>query len=556
MKLKLIALLIAGLLTGELIAQDRYVVFFTDKNNSPYSTANPLQFLSQRAIDRRTNQNIAIDQTDFPVNPSYVQGLINAGATVLNTSRWFNAAIIYTTSPAVLTAINQLPYVQTSSNVGRIRNSTLPSGKLEVNFEKPKSAIPVARQSNAASFNYGFSDNQINMIGLSSLHDQGYMGEGMLIAVLDAGFLDAPLMTCFDSLFADNRIVSTWDFVDNESDVYDDHYHGAAVLSCIASIVPDTLIGTAPHASFILLRSEDANTEFIIEEYNWSVAAEYADSAGVDVINSSLGYTTFNDASQDHTYPMMNGDLNPVTIAADMAAKKGILVVNSAGNEGSSSWNYISAPADADSILAVGAVNDAGQYANFSGNGPSYDGRVKPDVAARGANTWLYSPYSNNQPTMANGTSFSSPIMAGAVACLWQAWNSKNNMEIIQAVKRSANQFSNPDTLLGYGIPNFTLANSLLNLGEYTLPGNVTMHIFPNPWNGEGTLTVLYYAQTGEQLEIEIIDLSGRLVYNSSTTTINGAFNKLEIPARLSNGAYLINFREGNLQTTAKLIRY
>ena len=160
----------------------------------------------------------------------------------------------------------------------------------------------------------------------------------------------------------------------------------------------------------------------------------------------------------------MNGDLNPSTIAADIAAKKGMVVLNSAGNEGASSWNYISAPADADSILSIGAVDQSGNYANFSSNGPTADGRVKPDVAAVGQGTWLYSTYSSNQAVQGNGTSFSSPVMAGAVACLWQAWPQKGNMDIIRVVKRSASQFSNPDTLLGYGIPNFSLANSFLDL--------------------------------------------------------------------------------------------
>lgn len=536
-------------------AQDRYVIFFKDKNNTPYSISNPQQFLSQRAIDRRIRQGISITTEDLPVNPAYVQGLSSAGATILGTSKWFNAAIVRASSPAILSALLQLPYVQNGVNIGRIRQGDQ-STKLDQQPIPPYATARTYASAEATSFGYGYSYNQINMIGLNGLHDMGYTGDGLLIAVLDAGFLDANLMVCFDSLFAQNRIVATWDFVDNESDVYDDHYHGAAVLSCMASIVSDSIIGTAPHASYLLLRSEDAGTEFIIEEYNWAMAAEYADSAGADVINSSLGYTTFNDPSQDHTYADMDGNSAPGTIAADYAASRGIIVVNSAGNEGNSGWNYIGVPADGDSVLAVGAVNDQGNYAFFSSNGPSFDGRVKPDVAARGQNTWLYTPYSNNQPIMANGTSFSSPVMAGAVACLWQAWGTKSNMDIIQAVKRSASQFNSPDTLLGYGIPDFTLANSLLGLGDMNVPGGEEIHLFPNPWNGKDPLNMLFYASDSGPAFARIYDMSGKLVSTFSFATVPGGYTLQTFSAPLQSGMYLLEYQRGNSTDTRKLIVY
>ncbi|MFN8153248.1 MAG: S8 family serine peptidase [Bacteroidia bacterium] len=555
MKLRILTLGIILLSFHSLFAQDRYMVLFTDKNNSPFSISNPQQFLSQRAIDRRNNHGIAVTQSDLPVNPAYVQGLISAGASVLNTTKWFNGAIIQTSDPAVLAAISALPYVQNTTNVGRIKKGDK-STKLDMNPVFPLSSQKVMGSNAYSSFAYGYSDNQINMLGLQSLHNAGFDGSGMIIAVLDAGFLDAPLMVCFDSLFQQNRIIYTWDFVDNESDVYDDHYHGAAVLSCMASIVPDSLIGTAPHAQYILLRSEDANTEYVIEEYNWAVAAEFADSAGADVINSSLGYTTFNDPSQDHTYADMNGNTAPGTIAADMAASKGLLVVNSAGNEGNSNWNYIGVPADGDSVLAVGAVDEFGSYAFFSSNGPSYDGRVKPDVAARGQNTWLYTPYSNNFPVTGNGTSFSSPVMAGAVACLWQGWPEKSNMEIIQAVKRSASQFNNPDTLLGYGIPNFTLANSLLSLEDYQFPADEYIHVFPNPWNGFDHISLLLFAADSSPATVEIYDLKGSLVSRNNVSTIAGGFVKTDLKLQLEAGMYLVRYTQGGNDYVRKLIRY
>jgi len=555
MKLRYLFLLIAFFHSITTFAQDRYVIFFTDKNNSPYSVSAPQQFLSQRAIDRRLNQGISITSEDLPVNPSYVQGLSAAGATILGTTKWFNAAIVYIPNTTVMGNILQLPYVQNSLNIGRIKSGDSHT-KFDVQLPAPYASERTHSSAAVTFFNYGYSFNQINMIGLNGLHDMGLTGEGMLIAVMDAGFLDANLMVCFDSLFAQNRIAATWDFVDNESDVYDDHYHGAAVLSCMASNVADSIIGTAPHASYLLLRSEDAATEYIIEEYNWAMAAEYADSAGADIINSSLGYTTFNDPAQDHTYMDMNGNTAPVTIAADFAASRGILVVNSAGNEGGSNWNYIGAPADGDSVLAVGAVNAQENYAGFSSNGPSYDGRIKPDVAARGQNTWLYSPYSNNLPIMANGTSFSSPVMAGAVACLWQAWGTKNNMEIIDAVKRSAHQFNNPDTLLGYGIPDFSLANSLLGLGDINVPTDEQVHIFPNPWNGSDPLTILFYSQDSGPGIARLYDMQGKLINSTTFATVPGGYTMQVFSASLQAGMYILEYQQNDKLFSRKLIRY
>lgn len=554
MKLKLILTLIFVSSIHHAFSQDRYIVFFTDKNNSPFSLSSPLDFLSQRAIDRRNNQNITLNQSDLPVNPQYLAGVAGTGASVMRASKWFNAAIIETTNPSVLTAINQLPYVMNVQNVSKPQPNPDRNTKFDNLIYDVNPSAEVMRVQGTQSLNYGNSFIQTNMLGLVSLHNQGYTGAGKLIAVLDAGFLDVPLMTCFDSIRMNNQIKTTWDFVDNEGDVYDDHNHGSSVLSCMAANVPDTLIGTAPHADYILLRTEDVNSEYIIEEYNWSIGAEFADSAGADMINSSLGYTEFNDPSQNHVYADMNGDSNPVTIAADWAAQKGILVINSAGNEGSSPWNYISAPADADSILAVGAVDFSGAYAGFSGNGPSFDNRVKPDVAAQGQNTWLYSPFSGNQPTQGNGTSFSGPVMCGAVACLWQAWSQKSNMEIIQVVKRSAHQYSAPDTLLGYGIPNLALANSLLNLEDINVPVNTVLHVFPNPVALDETLQLIYLAQNSSRASLSIYDICGKMVFQQELNTMQGALNKFELSINLSKGCYFIEVNDGNSSAIKKLI--
>lgn len=551
MKSKLILSICLFLCINNAFAQDRYVIHFANKNNSPYSINNPQQFLSQRAIDRRTKQGIVIDQSDLPVNPSYVTGVAFTGAIVLNTSRWLNTATVQITNPAQLNMISALSYVSSVGNVGRYGHQKNGNEK----FADEKIQTPVNNNSSflrTNNFNYGQATDQTQMISINALHDLGYAGEGMLIALLDGGFMDANIMPALDSVFANNQVIATWDFVSNDANVYDDNWHGASVFSCIAANVPGEMVGTAPHAQFLLLRSEDVNTEYIIEEYNYASAAEYADSAGADVIHSSLGYTTFDDPSQDHTYADMNGNTAPATIAADLAAKKGIIVTSSAGNEGNSAWNFISVPADGDSVLAVGAVDQQAMYSSFSSNGPSADGRIKPDVAAVGGGTFLYMPF-NPSVVQASGTSFSGPIMAGAAACLWQSWPSKKNMEIVQAIKRSANQYFNPDTLLGYGIPNFNTAYTVLSLGEINFPSNESLHIYPNPVVKGNSINAYYFSKSKEKIQIILTDAAGRVILNESTIA-NAGYSSIQLPKLNNSGMYFLNIQSENINISKRFI--
>ncbi len=535
-------------------AQDKYVVRFTDKNNSPYSITNPQAFLTQKAIDRRTNQGIAIDLTDLPVNDTYVQGVINAGGVVLNKSKWLNSVTIQATSPSVLSAISMLPYVVSTINVARL----LPTTPIQNKFEE-ESILPVQQSAIIAlrsmSVNYGNGTNQATMININAIHDLGFTGEGMTIAVLDAGFQDADIMNCFDSLRTNNQILGTWDFVHQETNVYDDYYHGSAVLSCMAANVPGDLVGTAPKAKYWLLESEDAAPENIIEEYNWASAAEFADSVGADVINSSLGYTTFDIAANDHTYSDMDGLTCPSTIAATMAARKGIIVCNSAGNSGGSSWQFIGAPADADSILAVGAVDASGNYAFFSSTGPSADGRIKPDVADQGQGTYVFVPGgTSSQP--ANGTSFSSPVLAGAVACFWQAWPNKTNMQIIEAVKRSASQYNNPDAQLGYGIPNFGNANLLVstNYQQY----DEMVNVFPNPILNTEPVTLQIVNDSQQVLNLELTDVLGRTIYSNQYQLVPYTLNEIKYYppfSKMGNGVFFLKLQTDDHSYLKKLMK-
>jgi serine protease AprX len=552
---KYFILFLVVFVSGIAEAQDRYVVFFTDKNNSPYSVSAPLSYLSQRAITRRTTQNIPVTTLDLPVNPSYVAGVSGTGAQVLLTSKWFNSVTVRVTNPSVLTAIGNLPYVTGVLNVGRIgAPASVPS---KFDMDKIRSEAPAAQRTalSPTVFNYGNSFNQVHMLKGDMMHSNGYTGAGIRIAVIDAGFMNVDQMSAFDSIFANGQILGTWDFVDNESNVYNDNQHGSMVLSCIAGNIPGELIGTAPGASFYLLRSEDAPTENIIEEYNWATAAEYADSAGADIINSSLGYTVFDDPSQNHSYNDLDGNTTPVTIAADIAASRGIIVCNSAGNEGNNPWLQISAPADADSILAVGAVDDLGVYATFSGKGPSFDGRVKPDVAAQGQSTVVADPWGLTGTFTGSGTSFASPLMAGMVATLLQCHPSASSQQIISAIRQSASQSQSPDSLLGYGIPDFPLACLMLGGIDDGIDVNQDQLILTGPNPFTENLMFSFYSSAYQDLDVRLFDILGQLVYAKSETVNGIAMHPFEITTPLAKGVYILSVTSEKSSFSLKVVK-
>ena len=483
----LLMFLLSAILFSQ-VAPDKYWVRFTDKNNSPYSINNPEQFLSQKAIDRRAAQGIAVVENDLPVNQTYVQAVANAGATVLTVSKWYNSVTVYTTSPAVIAAINQLPFVlsvgKSNSEINNPEETTAkPFFDNETYGEIPEGGL-IKGPSSGQSYNYGSAYNQINMLNGIALHDLGFDGTGMTIAILDAGFLNANTIPAFSYLWNNNKILGYKDFVSPSSpNIFGSHSHGTHVLSTMGANLPGQMVGTAPQANYWLLRSEDGGSEYLIEELNWASAAEFADSVGADVINSSLGYTTFDNPAQNHTYQDMDGNTTLITIAADIAVSKGMIVVNSAGNEGSSSWYYIGAPADGDSVFSIGAVNASGSYVSFSSHGPTYDGRMKPNVVAQGSGTAIINASTGNVST-GSGTSFSSPITAGMVSCLWQAHPNRRNTQILEAVQQSASLANNPNYNLGYGIPNYFTAHNLLTL-PVTYNFSLTVKVFlEGPFNG------------------------------------------------------------------------
>lgn len=435
-------------------AQTRYIIRLKNKVNNPYSLNDPGQYLSQRSIDRRNLYNLPIDSTDLPITPAYIDSIrLSGDVTILNVSKWLNLVSIKTSDAAAIVKINSFPFVASTSASGARPQSrpVLVNKELELQID-PINPSPLGVQNITDYYSYGQAFNQIHLNNGEFLHNHGFRGEQMQLALLDAGFLNYKTLSTFDSVRNNNRVLGTWDFVTNDTSVNEDYLHGMECFSTIAANLPGTFVGTAPQASFYLYRTEDVFSETVFEELNWAAGAEKADSLGVDVISSSLGYNTFDGNVGNHTYSDMNGDISICARATDMAAKKGMLVLNAVGNEGDKTWHYLVTPADADSCMAIGAVSINKTVAVFSSYGPSSDGQIKPDVAAMGVNVAIANT-TNGLPEFGNGTSFATPVIAGMATCLWQAFPEVNNMTIIDAFRQSADRYNNPDTRTGYGIP-------------------------------------------------------------------------------------------------------
>jgi len=448
----------------------RYMVHFNDKNNSPYSIEQPLEFLSQRALDRRIQQGIVVDESDLPVNPQYLQAIRDLGVTVYFTSKWFNAALIQT-DISKLDLIKALPEVANVEFVAKDTKLTLGNTNVDTSMGDPVIGTNTSNRN---------TDLQNQLIGIDDMHQAGYTGEGMLVAIMDGGFESVNLSTFFSHLVENNKILKTYDLVHNELDVYtDDSSHGTRVLSCMAALFEDSYSGSVPDADFMLFITEDVKSEYRIEEYNLVIAAEMADSAGVDVINASVGYNFFDSAYMDYEYEQMDGATAVSTRGMSMAGNKGIAVVVSAGNEGNSAeWPYMVAPADAANILATGASNFTGERIGFSSQGPSSDDRIKPDIMAVGLGTVVCNGGPNI--SVSNGTSFAAPQIAGLVTGLWQANPEWTVKELFDKVRITASKGTDPDNFNGYGIADFVRANDFIVLGiEDEL--SLDLKIFPNP---------------------------------------------------------------------------
>ena len=415
--------------------------------------------LTPAAVERRLRQNIPIRATDYPLSTAALTEVRATGAEIYRTSRWLRAVSVVAT-PTQLEALRSLPGVLHIQPVAKLTQTVA-----EIH---PNSAPPSHPEEWVQSYNYGQSLDQVNQINLIPLHNAGYAGAGINIALMDGGFTGTDVHSAFQGAWSQGRIVLTHDFIDNDTNVFQVGSHGMSVLSTICADLDGTFVGTAPEANYFLFRTEDELSETLVEEDNWVVASEWADSLGVDVINTSLGYTTFDNGIGDHSYADLDGKTTVISRAATAAARTGMIVVVAAGNEGASSWKYISCPADADSILSIGAVDGMDLRGSFSSQGPTADGRIKPDLGARGVSATIMK--SSGQVGTGSGTSFASPITCGAMACLLQAVKANQStydiQGILDAVRQNASQASKPDTLLGWGIPNFSAALTAMGLEE------------------------------------------------------------------------------------------
>ena len=527
-------------------SQNQYLVLFKDKANSTYSVSRPKEFLSDRSIKRRTNQNIAVTERDLPPNLSYLAEIAKTGAKVLYKSRWINGALIQTDA-LTLDKILKLTFVRGLEGKGDIRNTRQSTDN--------QAFITKDKFGNEGISDNGLSQTQLAMLGADKMHQKGFHGEGMLIGVLDSGFLNANQLSFFKDLFSEKRVIGTWDFVNNEVNVYNDHNHGTNVLSCMAAFEDSRIVGTAYKANYLLLTTEDVSSETKREEANWLFGAEMADSVGVDVINTSLGYNLFDNAAQNYKYSDMNGDRALATRAADWAAQTGILVVASAGNEGTSAWKYVGTPADADSIIAVGAVSSNRVIASFSSYGPSADGRIKPELSAQGAGTVIGN--TNSSVGTSNGTSFSSPLMAGFVASFWQAFPKLTNMQVREYLIRSASQYENPNDRVGYGIPNFDKAYEIAELESLIAELKKTgkeVAVFPNPFSDpQGVKVWVLKDDAGQNFEFSLVDIAGKPVWSFSTKE-----KKITLPIfkdDLAQAVYILKVTSENLNFSTKIVK-
>ncbi len=527
------------------IGPDLYLIEFTDKNNTPYSLNNPQDFLSERAINRRTTQHIAIDSLDLPVNASYIEALEDLGLEIHNVSKWLNSAVVRTEDYNLVLEARNLPFVKNESRfeIDTVQNR----GRTRGQSKETTRPIPVHSNKNIEttenqkfeSTDYGGAYPQIAIHNGHMLHSEGYKGEGMLIAVIDGGFINADQMPSLSYLRNNNRIIATRDFAYGDGNVYAHHTHGAMVLSLMAGYLPGEYIGTAPEAEYLLITSECDDYEEIVEEFNWVSAIEYADSMGADVANVSLGYVDFDSERYNHAYEDMDGQKCPSSIGAEIAASRGMLVVVAAGNSGNDENGHvwIGAPSDAQDVITVGAISVYETIAPFTSHGFCTENRIKPDVASIGWGTYV--DYVGDSISYGNGTSFATPIMCGLTACFWQKFHDKTGAEIREALYEAAHSISainSPNIFTGRGIVDFNAASSILTENKSEQISDANFEIKTD--SSSRTMTI----SSEEELEINIFSSTGHLVdsFKAYKGTTNYNYG------RFADGLYIVSFSSDN----------
>ncbi|WP_373522629.1 S8 family serine peptidase [Aquiflexum sp.] len=529
--------------SGSVLGQNRYAVHFKFKPQDSYSFNSPEEFLTGKSLERRLKQLISLDSLDFPVSQKYLEAISPSVDIILYNSHWLNASIV-TANPEKIPDLESFPFVEkvvlvAPGSFSQARLDSRNKGGLNVNFN-------ISSKKNSSPYDF---QNQV--LGIPQMHDAGFKGKGITIAVFDAGFPGVNQIPAFSHLFDNQQIVGTRDFVHiGNDDVFSKNQHGTNVLSLIAANDEELLVSGAPESNFILCITEDVPTEYRIEEYNWVKAAEYADSLGVDIINSSLGYWDFDDPAMNYTTNDLDGETAVISIGASIAANKGILVVTSAGNYGTRGVSSLTAPADARGILAIGAVKSDLTRASFSSMGPTADGRIKPDVSAFGEQVFVVR--FNGIVSRGNGTSFSGPQVAALAAGLWQGRPEWTKDELLENLIKSAHQAKEPDNLLGFGIPDFYKAfyGEILDIVTVDKEGN--WKVYPNPLKGTDL-----FISFGANLkgEFSLIDMQGKIVKKETLIRTN-----LQVPFEVNlpemrNGVYFVQMQSGKEIQKTKLMK-
>jgi serine protease AprX len=524
--LLLVAIMLALEVQAQEIAPGVYWIYFKEKQGSGYSIDQPSQFLSDRSVNRRALQGLAVDPSDLPVNPSYIEEIKELDIEVRYVSRWLNGVAMINMDAAAFQQVLDKPFTDTVPWIPNANDHFYPQKSGEARFDLPLESSP--------NFDYGIAREQVEMVRTDQLHTMGYTGKGVWIAELDAGYFNVDSLPSFVSLIDEGRILETRNYVNNTPLFRQPSTHGMYVLSIMAALWDGHMVGSAPHASYLLCMTENPDQETQIEEIAWIEAAEYADSMGVDVINTSLGYSDFDGEAYDYSYRDMDGKTTYISRAASLTASRGMILCNSAGNEGNDTWHYITAPADATDILAVGAVDSTDLIAPFSSRGPSFDARIKPDVTAMGKATGVQ--YQNGELARGNGTSFSSPVLAGSVASLWQAFPEMPAREMIHMIRQSGDRYRNPDATYGFGTPDMLRSyHAITRVPAGLIPGEI--EIWPNP--ARDRIRIRIHEKEFGQQQVRLYDLSGKIAC-SLQMELPG---ELELPIALINGIYIIEIR-------------
>lgn len=536
-----IILVFIYIISPTIFADHKFRVYLKDKEQSEFTINNPKVFLSEKALERREKQKIAIEESDLPLSKSYTNTIEKLGFPIVAKSKWHNTVSISTKDSIDINKLGSLDFIEEIMWVGKSNPEEQKNVKSPFTIQYPKTK---------SSGYYGYGSDQIYTVNGQKLHEKGFRGDGMEIAIIDAGFTNLK-----EILYLSNvKIKGTKDFSSDAIDMFSSNEHGIGVLSAMATNQPNTLVGTAPKAEYWLFRSEVGKSEYPIEEDYWVTALEYADSLGINIVNTSLGYQEFDLPARSYTHEEMNGKTSFMSIAAGIAADKGMLLVVSAGNEGNKTWKKITVPADAENVLTVGSMNKDSIISTFSSVGPTADGRVKPDVIAMGENINLLD--SKSEIIVMNGTSFAAPIITGLAACLWQAYPKLTNKELINIICSSSNRFKNPGFTFGYGVPDMelaiTLAKDITTGIEETLPIEESKYLFSFQSDSIGHINIkkTNMSDDNDDFRIQIYSIEGKILVNE---VVNGYERDFYLNQN-SKRPYIIYIIGQNLKESRKLL--